>query len=202
MPNNILRKSSSKKSQKKSKVKINRALIGKIVGLVFLSLALIILVLPQHLNSPKKSAKNPIQINSKLLSSKALENTPVRIIIPKSNIDLSIVSAKVVDGYWELSENTASYGLGSGYPGTASNTVIFAHARQGLFYNLKDVKTGDSIYVLTKDRWHRYKVNKVTTVFPNQIEVIQPTKTETITLYTCDGFYDEKRLIVTAVPQG
>ena len=48
--------------------------------------------------------------------------------------------------------------------------------------------------------WYKYKVNKITAVYPNQTQVIMPTKRETLTLYTCTGFYDEKRLIITAVP--
>jgi len=51
-----------------------------------------------------------------------------------------------------------------------------------------------------KNKWYKYKVNKITAVYPNQTEVIMPTKNETLTLYTCTGFYDEKRLIVTALP--
>jgi sortase (surface protein transpeptidase) len=38
-------------------------------------------------------------------------------------------------------------------------------------------------------------------VYPNQTEVLQTTKKEVLTLYTCTGFTDEKRLIVTAIPQ-
>lgn len=44
-----------------------------------------------------------------------------------------------------------------------------------------------------KNKWFRYKVNKITAVYPNQAEVIQPTKTDTLTLYTRTGFYDEKK---------
>ena len=126
---------------------------------------------------------------------------PVRILIPNANIDLPIVSAKVINGYWELSETTASYGLGSGLPGENGNTVIFAHARDGLFYNLKDVKMGDIVYVFSKNMWFRYKVNKITAVYPNEVDVINPTKTQVLTLYTCTGFDDQKRLIVQAIPQ-
>lgn len=145
--------------------------------------------------------KNPIQINSALYTSKNIVNDPVRILIPKADIDLKVVDAKIVNGYWELSESTASYGLGSGHPGENNNTVIFAHARTGLFYNLKDVRLNDIIYIFTKKQWYRYKVNKINAVYPNQTEVIKPTKNEVLTLYTCTGFYDEKRLIVTAIPQ-
>ena len=179
----------------------NTIFVNRIIGLIFIFIALVLLFFPIHFPKQKTINKNPISINSSLYLSKEIINNPVRILIPSVQIDLSVIDAKVVNGYWELSENTASYGLGSGTPGRSGNTVIFAHARQGLFYNLKDVKLSDIIYVFTKDKWYRYKVNKITAVYPNQTDVIQPTKTETLTLYTCTGFSDEKRLIVQAIPQ-
>lgn len=194
--------SSSKKAKKSKKKEIkNNSLKNNIIGLIFVSVALALLIFPIRLPTPKHFDKNPIVISSSLLTSKKTNNTPVKIVIPKSDIDIPIVEAKIVDGYWELSETTASYGLGSGYPGTASNIVIFAHAKEGLFYNLKNAKIGDAIYVFTKNKWYGYKVNKITAVYPNQTEVIQPTKKETLTIYTCTGFNDEKRLIITALPQ-
>jgi LPXTG-site transpeptidase (sortase) family protein len=190
-----------KKSSKKNKRQTHHALRNKLIGLMFLCLALVILFFPQLLPKKAIDTNNPIKINSALYTSKATANDPVRILIPRSNIDLKVIDAQIVNGYWELSENTASYGLGSGHPGEKNNTVIFAHAREGLFYNLKDAQIGDIVYVFTKDKWYRYKVTKITAVYPNQTQVIKPTKNETLTLYTCTGFYDEKRLIVTAVPQ-
>lgn len=188
-------------SRKKGKKGSSYPIINKLTGLFFIVLALIVLIFNFPTFNKVDENKNPILINSKLLESKQKENIPVRIIIPKNDIDLRVIPAQIVNGYWELSKTTASYGLGSGHPGHASNTVIFAHARKGLFYNLRNVKTGDSIYVFSKDKWFRYKVNKITAVYPNETEVIQPTKKETLTLYTCTGFSDEKRLVVTAIPQ-
>ena len=188
-----------RKVPKRTKAK-KPSLRNKVIGLVFFVLAIAILFLPQIFFSHKVN-NNPIKISSTLLTSKVKENDPVRILIPKADIDLKITDAKIINGYWKLSEDTASYGLGSGQPGTKSNTVIFAHARKGLFYNLKDVKENDVIYVFTKNNWFRYKVNKITAVYPNQTEIIAPTKNEVLTLYTCTGFYDEKRLIVQAVPE-
>lgn len=169
-------------------------------------LSLLVLFYPSYLPAAKPnysvSNKNdPIKINSALLANKNKGSDPVRILIPSAGIDLPVVNAQVINGYWELSDKTASYGVGSGYPGQKGNTVIFAHARQGLFYNLKDVKLGDTVYVFTKNKWFRYKVNKITAVYPNETQVIMPTKNQTLTLYTCTGFYDQKRLIVQAVPQ-
>lgn len=197
----MAKKRSSRKTTSKIQKILKSPLVKNFIGLTFLSLALVLLVFPLKLPTNKQSEKNPISINSALYSSRETSNNPVRILIPKSEIDLKVVNAKIVNGYWELSENSASYGLGSGHPGEKGNTVIFAHARQGLFYNIKDVKVQDTIYVFTKDKWFKYKVNKITEVFPNQKEVIEPTKNEVLTLYTCTGFYDEKRLIIQAIPQ-
>ena len=198
MPN---KKKVASKSKPGRKSKKNSHLKDKILALLFLSVALVLLIVPLKLPSQKQAEKNPIVINSALYLSKETVNEPVRILIPKVQIDLKVIDAKIVDGYWELSDNTASYGMGSGHPGEKNNTVIFAHAREGLFYNLKDVGLGDIIYVFTKNKWYRYKVNKITAVYPNQTEVIKPTKSEVLTLYTCTGFSDEKRLIVQAIPQ-
>lgn len=203
MPKKLSKVSSSTKIKKntKKKLKIIVNLFNKLFGLILVSAALLIIIFPWSSLTPKSkiSEKNPIVINSKLLEAKPNDKLPVRILIPGSDIDLPVAPSKIVNGYWELSETTASYGLGSGTPGTGSNTVIFAHAREGLFYNLKSVKKGDTIYVFTKNKWYRYKTVKITAVYPDQTEVIKPTKNETLTLYTCSGFNDEKRLIVTAV---
>lgn len=191
-----------KPAPKKVIAKKSKLIRDKVLGFILLCLALVVLLIPQSTFSPKKEMdkKNPITIDKKLLESKKSEDMPIRIIAPKVDIDIKITPSKVIDGYWEISEQDASYGLGSGLPGTASNTVIFAHAREGLFYNLKDIKKDDIIYVFTKNKWHRYKVNEIIAIFPDQKEVILPTKKETLTLYTCTGFNDEKRLVVIAIP--
>lgn len=175
-------------------------LLNKVIGLALLVLGLVVLLGYNPFYKPVQNSNDPIKISQKLVSQNSIQEIPLRVIIPNVKIDDSIVEAKIINGYWELSENTASYGQGSGIPGKPGNTVIFAHAREGLFYNLKDVKKGDLIYTLTKNKWYKYKINKITAVYPNQTQVIMPTKTETLTLYTCTGFYDEKRLIVTALP--
>jgi LPXTG-site transpeptidase (sortase) family protein len=199
----LLTKKARKTAKENSKDSPKSHLLrNKLFALFLISLAFIILLPLKLPTNNKTQTKNPIIISSKLLSLVKTENTPVRILIPNANIDLPIVSAKVINGYWELSETTASYGLGSGLPGENGNTVIFAHARDGLFYNLKDVKMGDIVYVFSKNMWFRYKVNKITAVYPNEVDVINPTKTQVLTLYTCTGFDDQKRLIVQAIPQG
>jgi LPXTG-site transpeptidase (sortase) family protein len=85
-------------------------------------------------------------------------------------------------------------------PGENGNTVIFAHARKGLFLPLRQISEGARIYVLTAQKTHIYQVNKITKVNPTDTQVISPTSSEVLTLYTCTGFQDSLRLIVQATP--
>ncbi len=122
------------------------------------------------------------------------------IIIPRLNIDLSVAPSKIKNGYWEVSETSASHGEGSANPGENGNVVVFAHAREGLFLGLRGVEKGDTVYILTANRWYKYKVSEIVNVYPNDITTVAPTNSEVLTLFTCSGFFDEKRLIVKAVP--
>lgn len=126
------------------------------------------------------------------------EDLPVKIVIPALSINLEIAKAKVVRGYWEVFSDKASWGEGSGIPGAVGNQVIFAHALEGLFLPLKDIDKEMEILVFTKEKWYLYKAVEIKEIFPNQTEVIAPTDDETLTLYTCSGFKDRKRLVVVA----
>lgn len=142
---------------------------------------------------------DPIQIDESLLKDNDNpEHFPKRVIMPQLGIDVATDPAKIVNGKWEVYEKVGSYGLGSGVPGSTGNTVVFAHAREGLFLPLKSVKKDMTIYVLTNKEWYQYKVDEIKEVFPHDVSVIKPTDDETLTLYTCTGFADSKRLIVSA----
>lgn len=192
-----------------------------LVGSMFLMVGLVAIVFPiayKALHSPTRTLSqsaiimaatssskeqnitNSIHIDEKLLGTKEPTQPPLRIVIPKYSTDIPIVESKVIDGYWELSETTASHGIGSANPGDNGNIVVFAHAKEGLFLPLREIKKETLVYILTKDRWYRYTVVDSKLVNPNQIEVIAPTKNATLTLFTCSGFLDNKRLIVTAKP--
>lgn len=184
--------------------KLNKKIRTLAISLLFLEFSLLFILnysLFQPKAPPLTEAKNPIKIDSELLLKEKTNSPPIEILIPSVNIHLPVVEAKIVDGFWEISETTASHGVGSANPKDKGNIVIFAHARVGLFYNLKNIKENDEVYVLTKDSWRKYRVSQITSVYPNQTEVIGPTKNEVLTLYTCSGFSDEKRLIVKALPK-
>jgi LPXTG-site transpeptidase (sortase) family protein len=179
---------------------VSRVNFRQFIGVFFLILGFILTIIAPDLAVPKfQDNKEPI-VASESFKKDDKKLSVVRILLPKENIDLPVKPSKLVSGYWETAENGASQGEGTANPGTGGNVVIFAHAREGMFYNLRDVKRGEIIYVFTKDKWYRYKVSNVQTVYPKDVAKVAPTKTEELTLFTCSGFFDEKRLIVKALP--
>lgn len=182
-----------------------RAALLTVSGLIFLAPARA--EPPPDLPGPTPSptqivldTSQPIQPDPVMLNPSVTGAVPTRLIIPRLAVDLPIVEAPVVDGFWELSDTSASHGVGSASPGDLGNIVIFAHARPHLFLPLRQIKPGDTIYVLTAFSWHTYQVDSTTEVFPNQVEVLAPTPGEVLTLFTCSGFADSRRLLVTARP--
>lgn len=154
----------------------------------------------QNQSTAATFATEPVKIDSTFLINTLKKDKipPQRISIPSLQIDLPVKVAKIVNGYWEVFDDTAGFGTGSAYPDEAGNQVIFAHARDGLFLPLKQAEIGQLIYVFTKDTWYQYKITDLKEVLPSQTEVIAPTADATLTLYTCSGFADSKRLIVVA----
>lgn len=167
--------------------------------------------------SPKAEIPTPVQVSEGLSASfsqepvkvdktltgkvtdkNKIKDSPIRILIEELKIDLPVKDARVINGYWQVFADSAAFGLGSAYPDEFGNQVIFAHAREGLFLPLRKAKIGQKVTVFTKDRWYAYKIKEIKEVLPNQIEVIAPTKEAILTLYTCSGFSDSKRLIVIA----
>lgn len=124
---------------------------------------------------------------------------PERIAIPDIGLDVQIKPAQVIDGYWEVFDNSASFGIGSLLPGQGGNSVVFAHRRQGLFLPLVNAKVGMDIQLSSDNKNFDYKVAEVKEVKPDDLSVIQSSNTERLTLFTCSGPSDSTRLVVIAV---
>lgn len=146
------------------------------------------------------SDEEPIKISKQLLSiEEVVGDYPSRIIIPKLGIDLPVVPARVIGGVWEIHQNAANFGVGSALPGEVGNSVIFAHAKANLFSPIRKIRKDDLVSIQTREgHWFTYKVVEKKEVGPSQTEVIGQTTDKTLTLFTCSGFADSKRLIVVS----
>lgn len=125
----------------------------------------------------------------------------VSIKIPTANIELPIESSEIIDGIWQVSETGASHLISSAYPGEPSNIVLYGHNRKHLFSNLDVAQLGDTVTLTTADgKMYLYKITAKQIVKPSEIDVVLPTTHEVLTVYTCTGFLDSLRLVITAEP--
>ena len=90
-------------------------------------------------------------------------------------------------------------------PGTDGNTGIAGH-RDGFFRALKDITEGDAIELQTLGGRETYRVERTWIVEPEDVSVLDPTPSRSLTLVTCYPFYfvgsAPQRFIVRAVSVG
>jgi len=86
-------------------------------------------------------------------------------------------------------------------PGEPGNVVLTGH-RDTFFRPLRNIQPGDAIALKTLDGDFQYEVESTEVVSPSDIQVLQPSGENTLTLVTCFPFYyvgaAPKRFIVHA----
>lgn len=122
-------------------------------------------------------------------------NAPSDIKIPKLNLDLAISPSVVKGNDWEVFDDRVAWLSTSAVPGKG-NTILYAHERAGLFGDLYKLKIGDEISVYNGN-WITYKVTELHLVKPTDVNSILSNDNR-LTLYTCEGTFDQKRLVVYA----
>lgn len=139
-------------------------------------------------------------IKDQSISQEDLPLQPDRISIAKINLELPVIAVPLENGTWEVKPNVANYAMGTSMISESGGNVgIYGHARDEVFADIKNLKTGDEIILYSNNRKAIYKVSKSSVVTPDAVDVFYPTDDPTLTLVTCDGNYSEKRYIVTAI---
>lgn len=129
------------------------------------------------------------------------EATPERITIKNADIDLVVGQTYIINKNWQIFDTGASHLITSANPGEKGNIIVYGHNTLDRFGRLSEVKRGDVISVNTNDgKTHTYKVTSIQTVSSNNVKPLSLTNHEVLTLYTCTGFADLKRLIIQATP--
>lgn len=124
---------------------------------------------------------------------------PTRLRIKNAKIDIPIILAPHPDKTWTVSENGASYLSSSPLPGSEGNSILYGHNWSSLLGNLNKAKPGDIVEIsFDNSQTLSFKITAVGVVTPDQTHVLKNTKDARITIYTCTGFFDTKRLVVTA----
>jgi sortase A len=77
---------------------------------------------------------------------------------------------------------------GTSLPGQSGNIGIAGH-RDGFFRRLKNIRTGDTIELVTMSGTDAFVVDRIRVTSPADVTVLQPRTKDSITLVTCYPFY-------------
>lgn len=115
------------------------------------------------------------------------------------DIELPIEDGRIQNGRWPLSNDSLVYLKDSGVVGQTGNAVIYGHNWDNLLGFLKNIKPGEKIRLTSSNNEHySYIVETVQEVSADQTHILSPTDDKRLTLYTCSGLFDRKRLVVVA----
>ncbi len=178
--------------------------------------AVYFLHLPERFRSVGATSVRPV-VTSTLLSFDVTTSTAVhpeftasttyRLIIPRIGVDMPIVvnepnEAKgLAAGAWQIL-GTASPDNSGGY----GNMVLSAHrylytSGPNTFFDLDKLEVGDKIIVWWQGKMYSYTVDASKVVPPSAVEILNPSPTPELTLFTCTPVFTTKnRLVVTARP--
>lgn len=127
------------------------------------------------------------------------DRVPVEISFPKIDVSVDVVPNQIVDGEWQVAELQANYLIGSGVIGRTGNVVIYAHKRPNLFGNLSQLGPGDAVKIKSTEVSAEYMIVDSRLVKEDAVEVLADTNLKELTVYTCDGWKDEDRLVLKAL---
>ncbi len=177
--------------------------------LLALSIAMIVagLYIGNLLLAPKAglgvvSGKTAIDLNT---ADDATDNRN-RIQIEKINLEVPYFTG----GAGELDKGAWHRFPERGNPEKGGNFILSAHRfnigttpaetkLRSPFYNLDKLKVDDAMRVYFDGKWYDYKVTKVYSVKPNEIQIEAPSKEAKLTLYSCSlGGSADGRIVIEA----
>jgi sortase A len=132
-----------------------------------------------------------------------------QIIIPKIAVNTPILEggADVLDkGVWHRLPELGSPITGGNFIVTGHRYVLSATPGrtkdQSYFYNVDKLELGDKILVDWQHKRYVYKITKLYSVKPTQLEVESPSSDPKLTLYTCTlGGAADGRVVIEAYPE-
>lgn len=123
---------------------------------------------------------------------------PTRIRITTLKKDLPVQAALVRGNDWDMFDDAIAWLSTSAVPGEG-NVILYGHNRTRLFGDLYKLKAGDVVEVEQNGAWRRYSVTESRAVKANDVDSILSDE-DRLTLYTCEGSFDQKRRVVYANP--
>lgn len=148
--------------------------------------------LSQQFESLNSSEFSPLSRNT--------GNIPKHITIGE-HISISIVEGSYNKGDWTIPDQDAAYLTSAAIPGERGNIIVYGHNYWNIFGTLHMTQLGDIVRITTQaNSQYEYRVIEVTRITTEQLEYLQPSTSEILTIYTCAGWLDSERFLVRAVP--
>ena len=125
-----------------------------------------------------------------------LSTDNLQLDIPSLGLNMPIVGVKLKDDGWDVSwlGNNAGYLEGSAYPTHSGNSILTGHVtdangKPGPFASIKDLATGDKVYIHSNGLTYVYEVRQSRLVLPGSIKTLfQHEDYEWLTLVTCEKY--------------
>lgn len=130
----------------------------------------------------------------------SIEIEDLALALPIIGNELTPSKSGLTDNKWPISGSGVVYLTNTPIPGEPGNSVLYGHNWPNILGRLTRIKPGSVISIGFSDGQRRQFIVKYTQeVTPDQTHILAPTDDRRITLYTCTGFFDQKRFVVTAV---
>jgi sortase A len=137
-----------------------------------------------HEESPNRREWSPARVAKYEASLDVPVKALGRLEIPEA--DLSVM---VLEGTESTTlDRAVGHIPGTARPGESGNLGIAGH-RDGYFRGLRHLQAGDALSLTTLDGVARYEVAKIEVVKPERTDVLNATRSPTLTLVTCYPFY-------------
>ena len=179
-------------------LRLNRYYIAIAVVNIAVILALLCVIAPFEAVSV---AVNVQHAEAKTNTKKAISGVPNRIVIPSLRLDIrvKIGSYDQKTKQWTISDDGAYYADYSIVPNdTIGTSLIYGHARWGIFGALPDLPEKADLYVYTEsEHVFHYQYIAVTNVEPSNTNIFSRKGVPQLVLQTCSGAWSQYRSLYT-----
>ena len=136
-----------------------------------------------------------------------------RLVLPRIKLETDVVPAPLVQKdddslTWDVPPFVAGHADGTAGAGEIGNAVLFGHVTSrslgNVFLTLDKAKVDDEVQVFSGSRMFEYRVVEVHAVARDDVSVLDPTDSSSISLITCTGTWNPviwdymQRLVVRA----
>lgn len=126
---------------------------------------------------------------------------PQILQIPDLGVVLTIYPAEISKGKWQVTNDGISYLSSSPIPGKMGNSILYGHNWPSILGKLDKARIGEKFYVVFSDGTQkRFVIKRIAVVDPSDTSILTQTNDSRVTLYTCTGFLDRRRLVIQGTP--